>query len=320
MSSLSYRKRPVSRGPLASRALNPVAAMRSFLMLLWIEIKRSQGFWLLPLLVGLGIFAAFYRDQDGVVLWQDLNFSTLRSYAVIAPLTAAFAAWLADRDRRRRMRDLAHSLSIAPLRRDLLTLGIASLWGMIGYAIVAVWFAWKGVSEATWGGPDLGLILAGALAIVFFAGIGGLVGSLVPSKFSPILALGVTFLLTMMFSYSSEHPLKLLMPWGLTTASGSDIYYDLLYVRESLVWLAGLLAAVIAITALARKRGAVAWTGLAASVLLAGIGAVPLIRQDSAPSGANVRIAAFDWSCAAESGIEVCLHPAYEAKLDDVSD
>jgi hypothetical protein len=306
------------------------------LLLFWLEFRRSQGYWLLPLMVGLGIFAGFYRNYDGVTLWRELSVASLRSYAIVAPLTAAFAAWSADRERRRRTTGLIESVPIAPLCRDLFNLGVATLWGLIGYGIVASWFAWKGLTGATWGGPDLGLIAAGALAIPIFAGIGGLIGRLVPSKFSPILALVATFLLTigsdaykqttthfqpdgMPAGYSYEQPLRLLMPWGLTTASWGDFTRPLPYVRESLLWLAGLLAMTIAVTALNRNRSAIAWVGLAMSVTVAGIGAVPLIDRDRARSPAEQSPASFSWSCQAQSEIEVCVHPAYEGQLDESS-
>lgn len=307
-------------------------ALHSVLSLFWLEFRRSQGYWLLPVMVGLGIFAASYRNYDGVVLWRELSFASLRSYAVIAPLTAALAAWLADRKRRRRTTGLIESVPTAPVRRDLLNVGVATLWGLIGYGLVAAWFAWNGITGATWGGPDLGLILTGALAIPIFAGIGGLIGRLVPSKFSPILALGATFLLTIgadawkqttthyqldgtPAGYSQEQPLQLLMPWGLTTAPWGDFTRPLPYVRESLLWLTGLLAVTIAVTALIRSRSAIAWAGLAISIVIAGIGAVPLIDRDRAQNPAGQSPVSFTWSCQTQSGIEVCVHPAYESRL-----
>lgn len=314
------------------------AAFRAFLSLFWLEFRRSQGYWLLPLMVGLGVFAAFDENYDGVVLWRELSFASLRSYAVIAPLAAALAAWLADRDRRRRTTGLVESVPTAPFRRDLTNLGVAALWGLIGYGLAGAWFAWKGIAEATWGGPDLGLIAAGALAIPVFAGIGGLIGRLVPSKFSPILALGVTFLLTIgsdaykqttqhyqpdgaSAGYSYEQPLQLLMPWGLTFANWTEVSTPLHFVWESIFWLTALLAVVIAVTALVRNRSIAGWTGLAISVVIAGVGAVPLIQRESVLSSWEQPAAvSFTWSCRTQSGIEVCVHPAYESRLDESSE
>jgi len=314
-------------------------ALRSLVSLFWLEFRRSQGYWLLPVMVGLGVFAAFYENYDGVVLWRELSFASLRSYAVIAPLAAALATWLADRDRRCRTTGLVESVPMVAVRRDLVNLGVAALWGLIGYGLVFAWFAWKGITEATWGSPDLGLIVAGALAIPVFAGIGGLIGRLVPSKFSPILALGVTFLLTIgsdawkqttvhtnpegvVFgdSYSYEQPLQLLMPWGLTIVNWAEVSSPLHFVWETLIWLTAVLAVVIAATALVRNRSAVAWGGLAISVGIAGTAAVPLIQRESVLSPWEQPTVSFTWSCQAQSGIEVCVHPAYEARLDESSE
>jgi hypothetical protein len=306
--------------------------------LFWLEFRRSQGYWLLPIMVGLIFFSGFYQNFDGVVLWRELSFASLRSYAAIAPLAAAFAAWLADRERRRRTRGLVDSLPIPPVLRDLVNLGIASVWGLIGYGLVGAWFAWKGITEATWGGPDLGLIAAGALTIPIFAGIGGLVGRLVPSKFSPILAMGATFFLTIGADaytqttahyqpdgtpggYSFEQPLQLLMPWGLTMANWSEVSTPLWFVPESILWLTGLLSVVIAVTALVRKRSIAGWIALAISVGISGFAAVPLIERESRLSlWEQTSTVSFTWSCQTQSGIEVCVHPAYVAKLDESSE
>lgn len=125
------------------------AAPGSFLRLLWIEVRRSQGYWLLPLMVVLGIVAASENSPDGVILWKEMSFATLRSYAIIGPLAAALAAWMMGRDRRRKVEDLIDTLPGDGFQRDFLTMLAASFWGLAGYAVVGCWFGWKGLTQAT---------------------------------------------------------------------------------------------------------------------------------------------------------------------------
>jgi hypothetical protein len=308
-------------------------ALGSFLRLLWVEVRRSQGNWLLPLMVLLGIVGAFERIQDGVVLWRAMSFATLRSYAIIGPLAAALAAWLMGRDRRRRLEGLVDTLPGDGFQRDLLAMLVAAFWGITGYAVVGLWFGWKAMTQATWGGPDIGLLLTGALAIVVFAGIGTLVGRFIPGSFAAILALGLTFLLTIgsdaikqttthsipnseFHSYSAEQPLKLLMPWGLTTYNYKhEVFSPIAFVHESLLWHFALLAVVVVAVALTRKRGLATYGALALSLALAVVTATPLIQQN--PQTSMAEGVAFEWTCESASGIEVCLHPAYSVNLDE---
>lgn len=306
-------------------------ALDAFLRLLWIELRRSQGYWLLPSMVGLGIVAGFENSQDGVVLWTEMSFATLRSYAIIGPLAAALAAWLMGRDRRRTLEGLIDSLPGDGLQRDLLTMLAASFWGLAGYGLVGLWFGWKGLTQATWGGPDVGLILTGALTIVAFAGIGTLMGRFIPGRFAAIIALAFTFLLTIgsdavkqttshfgpngeFYGYSIEQPLSLLMPWGLTTHNWGGVFTPVAHVRESLLWHLALLAVLVVAVTLARKRGVATYGLLTVSLAAAVITAIPLVQQnpqDMATHGITV-----NWTCDSASGVEVCLHPAYSAQLE----
>lgn len=315
-----------------SRRSGAVASVQRFLALLWLEIKRSQGYWLLPLMIGLGIVAGFENSQDGVVLWKEMSFATLRSYAIIGPLAAALAAWLMARDCRRQLEGLIDTMPGDGLRRDLSRMLAATFWGIAGYALVGLWFGWKGLTQATWGGPDLGLILIGALAIVAFVGIGTLLGRFIPGRFAAILALAFTFLLTIgsdaikqttshfgpngeFYGYSSEQPLRLLMPWGLTTYDFGEVFAPIAFVRESLLWHIALLAVVVAMMALTRRRGVAAYGILALSLAASVFTAIPLVQQNS--QGQTTASIAFEWMCESAPGVEVCLHPAYSAKLDE---
>lgn len=330
---------PASRAAQPSASARFVATIRSFLMLLGLEIRRSQGYWLLPVMVALSLYSSSYRsyDQPGLTLWYLANNSIMQSYVVIGSFAAALGAWLADRDRRRRISGLLDSVPVVPFRRDLTTMGVAAFWGLAGYGIVGGWFAWQGFTEATWGGADVPLIATGALAIILFTAIGVLAGRLLPNKLTPIL----TFLFALMLTVGSDlfklvstgtneygtyeqvrQPFKLLMPWGLTDAY-PDVYFSLhaATVGDSLLWLAGVIGVVMSLLALRTVRTVAGWLALAGSMVLAGIGAFPLVDRQLDPdlSGATTAVP-YELSCQARGGFEICLHPAYESKLGETAD
>ena len=309
--------------------------LRSLLSLLLIEIRRSQGYWLLPLMVGLGVFMMSQnRGGDGVVLWPDLSTSTMQSYVIVGPLAAALAAWIVDRDRRRRVQGLVGTMATSPFRRDLIHVATAAFWGLLGYGLIAAWYGFQGVTEATWGGPDVQLIATGAIAIVILAAVGFIVGRIVRGKFSPIIAVGVAFFVAAAPDFIqeltrnhnevySDLAIRPLSPWGLIANRGPDIYYRIPsgYLLSALLWLTGAAAVVLVVIALLRhwRRNWTAWVALAASCVVALVGANRVMGYNGGYGYASEdegRIP-FTWSCETTETVEVCVHPAYEAKLDE---
>ncbi len=298
-------------------------------MLLQLEIRRSQGYWVLPLMIGIGVYAPSIDHLPEIVLWPEMSMATLESYVIVGPLAAALAAWLVDRERRRRMRNLVDSIPGSGLRRDLLALGAASFWGLAGYAGVAIWFCGQAVLWATWGGPDVGLMGTGAIAVVAFAAIGVVIGRLLPSKFSPLLALGATFFLTIgadlfKITYddgSYRNPVQLLMPYGLSRASYPSVFYreNQGFTAEVGLWMVALVGLLIAVIALLRSWNAVSWLALAGTVLLAGVAAAPLVNPTLTWGPQSWTLIEYTPVCQEQDEFEVCLHPAYKTELDETA-
>lgn len=316
-----------------TRPLTParvIATIRSFLILLWLEIRRSQGYWLLPVMIGIGVYAPSIGHAPNIVLWPDMSMATLQSYVVVGPQAAALAAWLVDRERRRRLRDLVESFPGDGFRRDLLSLGAASFWGLAGYAGVATWFCGQAALRATWGAPDVGLMSTGAIAVIAFAAIGVVIGRLVRSKFGPLLALAVTFFLTMgvdlvKVTYddgSNRNPVQLLMPYGLSSVSYPSVFYreNQGYTAEVGFWMLALVGLLIALIALLRARRARSWLFLAATVLLAGTFAGPLIDPALTWGPRSWTPIPYTPVCESRDGFEICVHPAYESELDETAE
>jgi hypothetical protein len=244
--------------------------MVSFLRLLWIDLRRSQGYWLVPLMVALAPQAVNVMDRGDVELWADASVRVMQIYAVIAPLAAALAAWLVGRDMRRRVELLADSLPTSAFLRDLRTTLVATCWGLLGFTLAGAWLAAPAVREATWGGPNWRLILLGALAFPLFAAIGTLIGRLVRSRFAPLLTLVLTFGLTMatvviqqrtthfdpsgtIVGYQSTQPMRYLMPWAYGDSAMDPMFIHPALVRDGVMWMACLTAVVVCGLAVARS-------------------------------------------------------------------
>lgn len=307
-------------------------ALRSLLALLWIEIRRSQGVWLLPLMVGLGLYLNWGWDYEGVVLWPNLSTWTMRSYVIVGPLAAALAAWLVDRDRRRRIQGLVETMATNPFRRDIVLFATASFWGLAGYGLIAAWYGVQGVREATWGGPDMALIATGAVGVVILTGFGFIVGRLVRGKFSPIIAVAAAFFLSAAPEFiqtwmnpssgmQTRLPFRPLTPWGLVADGEPSVYYRFPagYLDAGLIWLAAVAAITIVAIALMRgwRRNWTAWIALAVSGAVALLGADRVMGYDEGPGSREDLMVPFTWSCTTTAVAEVCVHPAYEPTLEE---
>lgn len=313
---------------------------RGIARLFWIEFRRCGGFWLLPVILPLVWFMNRYQVDDRVVLWHRMSIVTFQSYVIIGPLTAGLGAWLAGRDRRRRTGGLIETAPTRPYRRDLLLLTAAAAWGIVAYVVVAVWFLGRAVLFATWGGPALSWLAIGALAIMFHAALGLVIGRVIRGRFAALVAVALpiafaigadTYRRTTEVDLggdigwvtNSEQPLRVLSPFSLSLSFGQDagiVKFGDGQSHDSLLWLAGLLGVTLAATGLLhRRRSLIGMAGLGVSLIVATLGAQSLLGVSDWYGDGESPVLPFEWSCRTGSGIEVCLHPAYEARLDDVT-
>ena len=326
MSSLSYGKSLTSdpaRQAYRARSLGPLATIRSFFMMTWLDVKGCQGIYVLPVMVGLGLtFASTNLFESGVVLWKTMNFATVQSYMYIAPVTAGLAAWTGSRDRRRHVDEFIESAPGNRLVRDLAVLAATAGWGVLAYAIVAACYTALAFRRATWGGFDADLALTGALGIVLAGAIGVLIGRHVPGRCSTLLAVAVTYATAFLDDILGFFDLFVrtpeLTPMDLAWRAGTDIYRQSPddHVVDGVVWLTGLVVLVVALMALARRRLIVGSLLAAAAVAMAWSGGSALMTATQPMFDDRVAVP-YEPTCAIEAGIEVCIHPAYEPLLDD---
>lgn len=332
---------PLDTSPPVRWGSRLLDSARGIARLFWIEFRRCSGFWLLPLILPLVWFMNQYQVDDKVVFWYWMSIVTFRSYVIIGPLTAGLAAWLVGRDHRRRTGDLLTTAPLQPVRRDVILLGAAASWGLVAYALVAVWYLGRAVLFATWGGPDLPWLAVGALAIMVHAALGLLIGRVIQGRFAALIAVGLPIAFAigadayhrvtefdtgsgMGMTTMREQPLRALSPFSLSL--GFDYRDDGivragdLYTQDSLFWLAGLLGVTLAAVALIRYwRSLIGMAMLGVSLGVATMGGHSLLDDGDSNAYRASRVLPFEWSCQTGPDVEVCLHPAYEARLDDVT-
>lgn len=313
---------PKRRGSRSSRLLDSILGMGR---LLWIEFRRCGGYWMLPLILPLVWLLNSGSDNRDVVLWFRTSIVTFQSYVVIGPLVAGLTAFLAGRERRRRAADLIATAPFSPFRHDLLLFGAGAAWGLVAYAIVGGWYLGRAMLFATWGGPDLGWLAVGALAIVVHSAFGLLVGRVIPGRFAALVAVALPIAFAIGVetyrSVNGQQPLRPLSPFSQSLNFSVEAADGLpVALAGNVLWLSGALSVVLATVALVRLgTSPVRLGGLGVSLLVASFGAYTLFdplpmngyRQESEEP--------FEWSCQTEAGIEVCMHPAYEARLDDAA-
>lgn len=314
---------------LADRSFSSVPSrMWTCLRLLWLEIRRSQGFWLLPFVFGFGIYAPSADQRDLVVLWRNMSLAALESFLIPASASAVLAAWLVGRDRRRRTDDLVSTLPGSGVGRDLLSAFTAAWWGLAGYVGITLWFFGRAVRSGAWGGPDPGLILTGAFGIVAMALMGALVGRLAPGRLSPLVALATCwFLLLGLDSYATSgqdgqqiYPLQLLSPYGLARRAGE---VDGVFARhaqsmvpQSLVWLGALSASLVFALVVLRNRHWMNGVGLVLAVVAVTLSARPLVQAaEKGFSFDQLEAISYLPVCDDSGSVRICLHPAYASVL-----
>jgi len=299
--------------------------IRGYGWLVWIEFRRCGGYWMLPLILPLVWYLGEDRGDAGSVLWFRMSINTFQSYIVIGPLTAGLAAWLVGRDRRRRIGGLVETAPLRPFRRDLVLLGAAGAWGLVAYTVVGAWYLGQGVLFATWGDPDLSYISVGAIAIVVHATTGFLIGRVIRGRFAALVAVGVLIALPIgLDMYRTGDGTQLLR--GLSPISlGFGISNDAIAAPvenpadDILVWLGALLGTTLTLIALMRTRSFFAVTVLLFSLVIAVASARPLVSTRGYAGYQDNSAIAFEWSCRTGSEVEVCLHPAWEANLSEVT-
>jgi hypothetical protein len=299
--------------------------------LLRIEARRNALPPLLPLLALVLWLTPIGQHLQPVALWPDRSTDIQSSIQLTGPFTAAAAAWMASRERRRAMTDLLDSTALTRWRRWTATWAATCGWAWLFYAAVTGVFFAVTATQATWGHPVAWPVLSGLTALAAFSAAGFAAGRLVPSQVTTPLAGIGTFLLMAAGMALAVNGWKAgwLSPVYPSLGLSSSVFYairpDLAYLQ--ITCYLGVTVAALSLIVLrghagdpaVRHRGmALAATGLAlitAATALVFTGhsdaqgiVIPLLHN-----AASDRAAPYTPVCIHDRTIPVCLHPAYAA-------
>jgi hypothetical protein len=299
----------------------------SFLRTMQISVRRAFGFWIVLATAALAVFLVSRFTVTEVVLWRDWSANAARSFIVIGPVFAAWSAMLASRDAKPNRVDLLRATAAPRLQRELGLAALGILAALVCYGIVAASVLGYAARHATWGGPDLLIVLFGGAATALFALVGWLVGILVPGRLTPVLAGAGTFLYTVV-SYT----------WGITGA-GIDAIQPWRYIEGRWDIANRMFFDAPLYTGMPHPAGGVLIALAAGAILIGGYlgtretlrgvvialvtGTVLLIpgwvlanSTVEMPLERPELILTPSMSCGGDV-VEVCLHQAYEVQLDD---
>ncbi|HEX3517220.1 MAG TPA: hypothetical protein VHT26_24780 [Trebonia sp.] len=322
--------------------------------MVWTEARHSAFVWAIPLLAVLFVFDPFHTASAYPALW------TLRSSVVLdkfwpvyVPFAAAFCAWAGSREGRRGVGDLLNSTARPAWTRQLCSLAGTLAWvlAVFGAGVAALYLYIA--QTATWGGPPIWPVAAGAVSLTAVCALTFTLGALFPGRFTtPIVAVGISVLVLVAFSRAVSQggvSVASLSPDGSVPGNDAGVFYpvapDVSIVQ--VVFFAGATLGAVGLLGLSPRTGGAGWRGaldlasgggarlrtvatgvFAAGIALAviGFGLAATARVSSVTGG--IEVPALDGSasdkpvpytpvCASVTvgGFLVCVHPAFKSYL-----
>lgn len=300
--------------------------MSATLRLLRIEARRSLGLWLL-LAAPILIWFAFLQGLPRVApLWFETSVMVRNLVTFAGPLLAGAAAWMAGRDRRRGIEDLLATTPRPAFARTLATWAGATAWGVLIYVAIGGGIMALSWLRATWGGPFVGPLLVGLVAIPTHAALGFALGRYFPSRFTaPLVTVALFF--GQLFVGAQNAWYAFLSPMvSLNTSVWYGVRPDL--TLQQVFFLLGLIGLLLASLPLRDQRNRAAGGASCLAAALVTVAGVAIIWHDAPPRGGqdlsrderfrNRQVIPYQPVCR-DAPMPVCVHPAYQPYLDETT-
>jgi hypothetical protein len=339
---------PAISAPLRHRTPRATSAIpRGVVRLLRVELRRNAMPWILPLIAALFWFDSYRPSIGTPPLYAMRTFWNMgQGHTIIdfGPFVAGVAAWMGSRDARRGLADLVTATSRPRSASQLATWAATAIWAVGAYLVfVGVMFAIYAHQGVT-GTPPWWWVGIGATAVTAFSAVGFAIGAYWPSRFAaPVAACGgfLVMFLSDQTGFTHYSGWALILPtnsngsFNGSALSDSGIFYPWLpdLPIAQIMFLAGIGVAALGLTGLPARAGS-KWLRHAAalitlaSVALAGTAVELASTARLTPQGpvipalhdaANDVPITYSPACGRAAGVAVCLNPAYERWLPDVT-
>jgi hypothetical protein len=163
---------------------------------LGLEFKRNAVPYVLPLLAAVFLFNTV-RTADGYPPVWTLRASVIPDHMLFefSAFAGGLAAWVGSREGRRKTTDMVAATPFAAWARLSIALAGTLCWLLLAFlAGVAVLYIQTAL-QASWGGPPLWPVFAGAAGVTVVAMIGFTCGVFFPGRFTaPLVAIGAVVL------------------------------------------------------------------------------------------------------------------------------
>jgi hypothetical protein len=288
------------------------------LRLMRIDLMRGYGWLVAPIIawLGYGMSANLLSNRGGLVIWADIDRIMPNVGTYVGCFGLAYAAWATGRQRRLNIEAIERSTAATPGTSAISTICACAVVTATAYLGAAVWFLRIGFTEATWGGPTIPAYVVGGVTSLLLTIIGGIVGMRFASPLAPFLALACAWVVQA-YAQSFEENVRLLQvvplawshrapyaPWVVSWEPGAPWIFALYLVALA----AGGMATVFAIRQFgSRQRIAL----VAALVIATGSGGYALAAPAQDSDAAVDQPWDLECRLAPETGIEICLHPAF---------
>jgi hypothetical protein len=334
---------PVQHRTPRAAAVVPQRALR----LLRMELRRNAMPWVLPLIAALFWFDSYRPSTATSPIYGLRTFWNLgQGHTILdfGPFVAGVAAWMGSRDGRRGLADLVTATARARWTTQLATWAATAIWAVVAYlAFIGVMFEMY-ARQGVGGSPPWWFVAEGVVAVAAFSAFGFAVGAYWPSRFAAPLATFGWFL-AMAFSshigFSSPDGWALILP---TNSNGdfngdpqvdSGIFYhwlpDLLIAR--IILLGGIALVMLGLIGLPARAGGIRMRIAAAALAVVGVAsagtAIGLASTakvgargvviSALHDAANDKPIAYTPACGRVGGIPVCVTPAYQRWIPNVT-
>ncbi len=258
----------------------------------------------------VGATAYLYTTTVGFgdpVLWVRWGYAIQYTVLVVGPLVAGLAAWKSAQVGRGDLEAVVTSTPRPALRHLVQLAAEPTLWTWVGYAATGAVLAAVVGLRATWGGPDLEMMVstfaAVALGSCFGTAVGYGTGRVVAS---PVAALASWAFVVLVVDSAFDD----LAPSGISLPDAFTVFHPGMDLGRALWYLAAGMA-LLSAAALTKNMGQpspgerrTVWASTAVTAVLG----VVLV---AAPVSRSIQVEPEQYLCVGDP-VEVCLHPAWE--------